>query len=185
MRDRLEKKRKLKGRLKRSCETAKGKLRHNQKRREKKRKKIMELTRDLISFNLYLIFYLPRYNVLTTFRIVFSFPLFSLFRLFFFFFFVLSPGLLCRRHESLFRFPFHAGLFRFNLSRSLVSFPFILFFNFSLSHSPIHVSHSHICCSLASNISYLKIKTTSSMSFTLFLSLSLVLARLQRDKWQM
>lgn len=54
-----KKKWKLKGRLKRSCETAKGKIATQSEKKKKKEKK-NQLTRDLISFNLYLIFYLPR-----------------------------------------------------------------------------------------------------------------------------
>lgn len=130
-------------------------MRHSQKKTKKKRKKNhVELTRDLISFNLYLIFYLPRYNVLTIFLIVFSFPLFSLS---FVSFYVLSPGLLCRRLESFSRaLPFTPVPFvTISLIRSLpFSIPIILSFcfNFSLSHSPIHISHSHICYSLVSNV---------------------------------
>lgn len=131
-------------------------MRHSQKKTKKKEKKNhVELTRDLISFNLYLIFYLPRYNVLTIFLIVFSFPLFSLS---FVSFYVLSPGLLCRRLESFSRaLPFTPVPFvTISLVRSLpFSIPIILSFcfNFSLSHSPIHISHSHICYSLVSNVS--------------------------------
>lgn len=159
------------------CETAKGKCDTVRRRKKKKRKKNhVELTRDLISFNLYLIFYLPRYNVLTIFLIVFSFPLFSLS---FVSFYVLSPGLLCRRLESFSRaLPFTPVPFvTISLSFALYLSLFLLFYPFvSTSHSLIlpFIFRIHIFAIRLSQMSasYLKKKTTLSMPFTLFLSLS-------------
>jgi len=117
----------------------------------------MELTRDLISFNLYLIFYLPRYNVfhLIISHCLFFSPLFTLSRLFLFY--VLSPGLLCRRLESFSRaFSFTPVPFvSISLYLSLFLLFYFIFFIVSISHSPIHVSHSHIRLSQMS-ASYLK-----------------------------
>lgn len=144
--------------------------------KKKEKKNHVELTRDLISFNLYLIFYLPRYNVLTIFLIVFSFPLFSLS---FVSFYVLSPGLLCRRLESFSRaLPFTPVPFvTISLSFALYLSLFLLFYPFvSTSRSLIlpFIFRIHIFAIRLSQMSasYLKKKTTLSMPFTLFLSLS-------------
>lgn len=155
--------------------------------KKKRKKNHVELTRDLISFNLYLIFYLPRYNVLTIFLIVFSFPLFSLS---FVSFYVLSPGLLCRRLESFCRaLPFTPVPFvTISLSFALYLSLFLLFYPFvSTSHSLIlpFIFRIHIFAIRLSQMSasYLKKKNYFIYAFH-SLSLSLVLARLQRDKWQ-
>lgn len=168
-REKKKKKKEETGRLKRSCETAKGKCDTVREEEEKKKreKKVLKLTRDLISFNLYFCTCLV-YNVFHDIsHCLFFSPLFTLSSLFFtffsffFFFTFLSSGLLCRRHESFFlsRLPFHSGSSRFNLSRSLSIFLLFfhlisLFFFFWVAtfHSLIHISHSHICRSLITNI---------------------------------
>lgn len=110
--------------------------------KKKRKKNHVELTRDLISFNLYLIFYLPRYNVLTIFLIVFSFPLFSLS---FVSFYVLSPGLLCRRLESFSRaLPFTPVPFvTISLSRSLSTFLYSYYFILLFQLLTLSFSHSY------------------------------------------
>lgn len=153
----------------------KEKLRHNQKKKKRKknnhgtneRLNIVQLVLDLLLASLTF----SRY-----FSLSFLFPSFHSFSSLF-----LSPGLLCRRFESLFLsrfFPFTPVPFvSISLVHSLFLFLFLLFyfiflyFNFSLSHFSIHISHSHICYSLVSNIKLSILKKTT-LSIYVFHSLS-------------
>lgn len=120
--------------------------------KKKERKKIMELTRDLISFNLYLIFYLPRlynrsYDIS---HCLFLFPSFSLFRV---------SLVRARIILSLSHFLLHSSSLRFNFARSL-SLPFLFFFLsfyfcslprlLALSVSRLYFAFVRICYSLVS-----------------------------------